>query len=208
MKLQQHNDLKLTLIIFLKKNLVLKFFVGKEIRNGFKMKFFKIQRYKNLKLTEMMFSGKVSHWGFGAKSGREFILFQFFCFCFFRGAQAMSRNHVFSCFKFLELFIRVHNHFFDWRDSIKKWLCKKVLERPAVQSISCFKVMKIFSCWVNEKRVSTVTINSLLVTFLEVMTYSVLINKNSHGVDGVHLSLIYVAAGRTSFDFPFIYIFC
>ena len=136
----------------------------------------------------MMFSGKVSHWGFGAKSGREFILFQFFCFCFFRGAQAMSRNHVFSCFKFLELFIRVHNHFFDWRDSIKKWLCKKVLERLVVQSISCFKVMKIFSCWVNEKRVSTVTINSLLVTFLEVMTYSVLINKNSHGVDGVHLS--------------------
>ena len=83
MQLQQHNDLKLTLIIFLKKNLVLKFFVGKEIRNGFKMKFFKIQRYKNLKLTEMMFSGKVSHWGFGAKSGREFILFQCFCFCFF-----------------------------------------------------------------------------------------------------------------------------
>ena len=40
------------------------------------------------------------------------------------------------------------------------------------------------------------------------MTYSVLINKNIHGVDGVHLSLIYVASGRASFDFPFIYIFC
>ena len=35
----------------------------------------------------MMFSGKVSHWGFGAKSGREFILFcfNFFVFVFLGG---------------------------------------------------------------------------------------------------------------------------
>ena len=121
----------MTLIIFLGKNLVLKFWGQKgpvvdlkwcfssatnekAVYGTFLIFCSKLQRRKNLKLTEMIFLGKVFYWGFEEKSGREFFLGR-------KGGRSKPWTEImfFFCFKFLELFIRII-------PSIKKWLWNKV----------------------------------------------------------------------------------
>lgn len=59
------------------------------------------------------------------------------------------------------------NHYFRGPSSYKSWVWNKIFGKTSIlQSVSCFKVIRIFNCWLNEKLFSYLSCGSNVMFYL------------------------------------------